>query len=212
MAAATTALIVGGAVMAGAGAAKSITGAKQAKKARKAIENYEYQELTNAYSNLAPSTAGAELQAETIARQSATMTEQASKLGARGVAMSGQIAEMETQGMRQIAATLDQQQAEYDRLIAAGEMERQQMIESRSRQELAGLGQMYNVGQQNLWGGIGDIVQGGLTAGAGLFGGGGLFGSAQAQAAPPLAPTQSAYQHTGQITPPSTSGQPNQFM
>lgn len=164
MAAATTAILAGTAALtAGAAVAKSISGASMASEAKSAIEGYQRQDLENAYAKLAPSTAGAELQAENLMRTTATLSEQAAGMGARGtVGMGGQIAEMETQQSRQIAAQLDEQKANLARLAASGEMEVQKMQEQREQQELAALGTMYQVGRQDMWSGITEATKSAL--------------------------------------------------
>lgn len=160
MAAATTLLLASAAVTTGAAVAKSIAGSSMASEAKQAIEGYERQELVNAYEKLAPSTAGAELQAENLMRTTATLSEQAGEMGARGtVGLGSKIMEQETQVSRQIAAQLDEQRANIDRLAASGEMGIQKMRESREQQELAALGQMYQTGRQDMWSGITEATK-----------------------------------------------------
>lgn len=178
MPAATTILLATGlAVGAASSTAQVIQGSKQQKAAKKALDNFQATEIENAYKNLAPSTAGAELQAETVSRQAATMSEQAGKAGARGVVgASGQIAEFETQNMRQIAAYLDERQKEYQTLIAQGEMQAQQLKVQQEGQELAGIGNLMNVGQQNLFGGLNNLANTAISASSLFAGTGGKAG------------------------------------
>ncbi len=163
---------VGAAIVGGVGAiAKGITGAKQASDARKAIENYQRQELTNAYDSLSVSTLGADFQREEMARATATGVQALQTAGAR--ALIGGIGRLQ-QGVntqsRQIASDLDRQQMQIDRLRAQDETRIRQMQERREEADLAGLGQQLAVGQQNMFSGIGDISQG-MFAMGGLLGG-----------------------------------------
>lgn len=170
MAAATTIILAAGlALSAGAATAQTVSANKDRKRAKQAMDNFETIEIENAYKNLAPSTAGEELQAETVARQSATMSEQASKSGARGVAFAGDIGEFETQNMRQISSYLDQRQKEYQTLLAQGEMQAQGLRLQQENAELAGIGNLYNVAQQNMASGINSLANTGISA-AGMLG------------------------------------------
>lgn len=151
-----------GAIIGGVGGvAKTILGASQASKARKAIENYKRQELTNAYEGLSVSTLGADLQREELARAAATSIGALQKSGVRGlVGGIGAVQQGVIQQSRQIGSDLDIQQKRIDELQAGDETRIQQMQERREEADLAGLGQQQNVGQQNLFSGIGDIAQG----------------------------------------------------
>lgn len=165
---------VGAAIIGGVGGiAKTIMGASQARRARKAIDQYQRQELTNVYGGLSVSTRGADLQREEMARATATGVQALQSGGVRGlVGGLGRVQAGVTSQSRQIGADLDMQQKEIDRLRASDESRIQQMTERREEADLAGLGQQQMVGQQNLYSGIGDIAQsasalGGMTGGAG---------------------------------------------
>ena len=168
-------------------------GASQARKARKAIEQYQRQEITNAYEGLSVSTMGADLQREEMARATATGVQALQAGGVRGlVGGLGQVQAGVTAQSRQIGADLDIQQKEIDQLRAGDEKRIQQMTERREEADLAGLGQQLAVGQQNLYGGIGDIAQSASAAG-GMMGGMGatpqvqaVGGGLQAQGAAPM--------------------------
>lgn len=155
------------------GIAKTIMGAGQARRARKAIDAYDRQELTNVYGGLSVSTMGADLQREELARATATGVQALQQGGVRGlVGGLGKLQAGNIQQSRQIGADLDVQQKEIDKLRAGDERRIQQMTERREEADLAGLGQQLAVGQQNLYSGVGDIAQsasafGGMLGGAG---------------------------------------------
>jgi hypothetical protein len=141
------------------GIVKGVMGAKQASKARKAIDSYQRQDLTNIYEDLSVSTKGAELQREELARATATSIGALQQGGIRGVLGGiGKVQEQNIAASRQIGADLDIQQKEIERLQAGDEARIQQITEQREQADLAGLGQQLSVGQQNLMGGIGDIA------------------------------------------------------
>tara|TARA_R110000803_G_scaffold78075_2_gene143098 strand:- start:17114 stop:17704 length:591 start_codon:yes stop_codon:yes gene_type:complete len=159
---------VGAAAIGGIGAiAKTVMGAKQARQAREAIENYQRQDLTNAYSSLSVSTLGADLATEELARATATGVQALQQGGSRALigGMGGVLGQNIAQS-RQIGAGLDAQQKDIDKLRAQDDQRIRQMMERREEQDLAGLGQQLMVGQQNKFSGIGD-----LTKMAGAFGG-----------------------------------------
>lgn len=201
----TTLLLAGAAVTTGAAVAKSISGSKMASEAKDAINDFERQDIENAYAKLAPSTAGAELQAENLMRTTATLSEQAGETGARGtVGMGGEILKMETQASREIAAQLDEQKATLDKLAASGEMQTQAIREQRENQELAALGQMYQTGRQDMWSGITEASKGlsnvlGMAGGGG--GGGGPMFPAGTQASNQFMPELSQSNFINQFNP-----------
>lgn len=143
------------------GITKGILGASQASKARKAIDDYKRQELTNAYDQLSVSTLGADLQREELARASASSIQALQQSGIRGlVGGIGKVQQNNIQQSRQIGADLDMQQRQIEQLVATDDARIRAMQETREQEDLAGLGQQQNVGQQNMFSGIGDVAQG----------------------------------------------------
>lgn len=150
--------------------AQGIMGASQASKAKKAIEGYRRQELTNVAEGISISTKGAELAAEEMARIASTSVQALQQSGVRGVVGGiGQVQKSVMLQAEQIGADLDKQEKERQKLIAQEEARIRDMQERREEADLAGLGQQLAVGQQNLFGGI----QGLSTALAGMKGSGG---------------------------------------
>ena len=148
-----------GAASAGIGAvggiAQTIIGAGQARKARKAIENYDRQEITNLSEGLKVSTKGADLATQELARTNAT-TVSALKAGGVRALMGGlpKIQEATIKQAAQIGVDLDEQIIDVQRQEIAGAEKARQMIERREEADLAGLGQQMNVGQQTMASGL----------------------------------------------------------
>ncbi len=163
--------IIAGAIAAGAGLFRTISGAIQTKKYRDLIENYQRQTLRNPYGHLKVSTLGAMFQQRNAAQQTATALYNLRQSGAN--AIFGNVGKVVKQNYRvneKVAANLDQQLARNELYKARGAMTVQQMGERREEQDLAGLGTALNVSQQNMYGGMSDIMQGALVAGGGIKG------------------------------------------
>lgn len=164
----------------GGGRARSRRASKEAAAAQKAIDNYDRQELLNAYAGLSVSTFGADLQREELARATATSVSALQQAGIRGlVGGLGRVQSINALQSRQIGADLDVQQKAIDQMRAQDETQIRQMMERREEQDLAGLGQQLNVALQNRATAQSDITQGLFgIAGAALGGGfGNLFGN-----------------------------------
>ena len=168
MAAATT-IAMAGVGLLGSGY-QAIKGAKDAKDAQRALENYERQELTNTAEGLQVSTLGADLQREEQARLAATQVGALQGAGARGVIGGlGRVEAGNQQMNRQIGAELDAQQKQIDQMRAQDQANIRSMQEQREQQDVAALSSQYNAGNQMMWQGIGGVAQTGM-AGLGAIG------------------------------------------
>jgi len=163
---------IGAVASAGAGIVKSISGAKEAKRSRRAIDAYERTPLENIYQNTQISRLGADLQVEQQAQQGASMIEALRKGGTRGIIGGmGRLAMRENAFNRQVAADLDRQQKELDMLEAGDEARIRGIKEQRDRENLAGLGQRLQTGRAQMWGGIDTAIGGISQIGSSLAGG-----------------------------------------
>lgn len=150
-----------GALGAGVGLYTTIQGAKQARDAKNALENYERQELKNVAEDLQVSTLGSDLQREEQARLSASQIDALQGSGTRGIIGGLGRVEAGNQNVnRQIAADLDMQQREIDRMRAQDETRIQNMQEQREIQDISALSSQYNTGQQNMMSGLGNTIAG----------------------------------------------------
>jgi len=114
--------VVMAAIAGGAALAKGIAGAVQASKARRALENFQRQELKNITEGLRVSTLGAELQTQEAQRRFATSVDALRSGGVRGVV--GGLGQQEMQQQRlqqQISADLDRQQMAIEQMRAQDE-------------------------------------------------------------------------------------------
>jgi len=168
MAAATT-IAMAGVGLLGSGY-QAIKGAKDAKDAKRALENYDRQELSNIAEGLQVSTLGADLQREEQSRLAATQVGALQGAGTRGVIGGlGRVEAGSQQMNRQIGAELDAQQKEIDRMRAQDEANIRSMQEQREQQDVAALSSQYNAGNQMMFQGIGGMAQTGI-AGLGALG------------------------------------------
>jgi len=112
------------------------------------IDNFEWQELTNPYKDLAPSTAGAEMRLDESARTTATSVEALRGAGARGIIGGvGKVGAQSAVVARDVAAGIDEQQKALDMAAAGQDINNQAIIEKRQQDELAGYGNMLDVGR-----------------------------------------------------------------
>lgn len=151
--------LVSGVVAGIGGIAKAVSGASEARRAREALANYRRQELRNVYEGVGVSTLGADLRREEAARLAATSIDALQASGARGVLGGiGGVQQQSNLVNRQIAANLDEQQKQLDRLRAQDQARIRQIQEQREVADLQGLGQQLQTGRQDLFSGLGDIA------------------------------------------------------
>ena len=161
------AIAIGGlAVSAIGGIAQAISGASRTSKAKRALENYQRQELRNVTEGMRVSTLGAELQTQEAQRRFATSVEALRSGGVRGlVGGLGQQEQLQQTQQQQIAADLDRQQQQIEMMRAQDEARIRAMQEERETQEIAGIGSEIAAGRQLTQAGIGGLMNAGLSAG-----------------------------------------------
>ncbi len=170
-----TATAIGLGISAAGAAANAISGASRARKAKKALENYKRQELTNVAKDLRVSTLGAEMQTLAAQRQASSTIDALRKGGVRG--MLGGAKDLQAgqqQVQQQISADLDRQQMGIQQMQMQEEQNIRSMQEKRESQDIAGLGAEMAAGRAQVQEGITGLA--GAAAGA-------------AQAIPDKAPT-----------------------
>jgi hypothetical protein len=144
---------------------QAIKGAQQARDARRALEEYERQELRSPFEDVQVSTMGADLQREEQARLAATQTEALQGAGVRGLVGGLGRVEAGSQMMNaQIGADLDQQQRQIDMALAQDRAAIRGMQEQREYQDIAALSSQFNAGNQQFMAGLGGIAQSGMAA------------------------------------------------
>ena len=139
---------------------QAIKGAKDARDAKNALDNYKRQEFNNIAEGLQVSTLGADLQREEQARLASSQVDALQGMGARGVIGGlGRVEAGNQMVNRQIAADLDAQQKQIDQIRAQDEATIRGMQEQREYSDIAGLSSQYNAGNQMMWQGIGGVAQ-----------------------------------------------------
>lgn len=164
------------------GYTKYVEGDRMENDARMKINSFKWQDLNNPYKTLKVSTLGADLQREENTRMNASIEKMLQGAGTRATAASlGTVVAGSNDVNRKIAAGLDEQQKNIDQMAAQDEVRKQQMIEGRQANELAGYGQMMNIGRQEKYGGISDMMNTAFAASSFIPSGdrgGGMGGSA----------------------------------
>jgi len=155
---ATAVAIAAGSAAAG-GLAKGVIGASRASKAKRAMDNFKRQELTNIADGLRVSTIGAQLQTQEAQRRFATSVDALRSGGVRGlVGGLGQVEQQQQLQQQQIAAGLDQQQVQIDQIRAQDQGNIRGMVEQRQSFDYQMLAGQRAAGQQALMSGIGDVA------------------------------------------------------
>ncbi len=143
-------------------------GAQDKKAAKKAMDNYKTQPLTNKAENLTVSTRGADLAKEGQARLQAGQIDALRGSGLRGLGFLGRVEEGSQRVYDRISTNLDEQQKAIDREVMNEDIKIRQMKESRQQQDLAALSSQYNAGNQQMWDGTSNALQSASAAGTGI--------------------------------------------
>ena len=175
MAAATSIILAGTALAStGLGVAKSVKEAKQAREAKKNIDNYQRQEIDFNNYLMAVDTPTDQYvqQLKRVQQESANYSEQASSAGARGLSLLPGIQEQTYAQEEQLAANFQNQLYELQKqqaIMAAEQESREfQARENREQRELAGYGALYEAGRQGRYAGMTEAL-GGLQSIGGML-------------------------------------------
>lgn len=123
-------------------------GEKQKKEAKKALNNLDQQALENVYQDLPISTVGSDFLKEQNSRTTSQLVGASRNAGIRGVLSAvPKIQSFSNDSNREGQAYLDGQVQDRNRLIASDNQRIQGMEEQRYNAELAGIGQLMEVGQ-----------------------------------------------------------------
>jgi len=165
MCAAITSAVIGVGV-----SAYTVYNAEQQKsEAKKAISEFESQDLPNPYENVQVSTMGADMQTDAAQSAFATSVDALQRGGTRAVVSAlPRISETNILLQNQIAADIDRQAKERDMMIARGDENIRQIRENREQLALQGLGQQLQVGRQDSAGGMMNLVSGMLAGSTAL--------------------------------------------
>ncbi len=149
MAAITTAVISAG--MAGY---QIYQGAEQKKKAKQALNNYERQELDNAFEDIQISTMGSDLMREENQRNMATAVDVMGQAGDRAI-IGGipKLVSTMNNANQEARAYLDNQVQKRDYAIAGDNQRIEGIQENRDTANINALGQQVQAGNQDMWSG-----------------------------------------------------------
>ena len=167
MAAITSAAV--GAVGLGMSAYQAIDGANRQKKAQRELNNYERQELNNAFENVQISTMGSDLLREEGARTTANLVDATQMGGARTI-IGGipRVVGASNEINREAAKMLDDQVQNREYAIAGDNTRIEGITENRDIANIAGLSSQINAGRQDMWSGFGSALSSAAYMGRGL--------------------------------------------
>jgi hypothetical protein len=167
MAAATSAII--GATSLGLSAYKSIDGAQRQKNAQRELNNYERQELNNAFEDVQISTMGSDLLREENARTSANLVDATQQGGARTI-IGGipRISATTNQINQEAAKMLDDQVLKREYAIAGDNARIEGITENRDNANISALSSQVEAGRQDMWSGFGSALSSAAYMGRGL--------------------------------------------
>ena len=140
------------------GISKHFEGKKKYKRGQKLIDSFEFSDLDNVQEDRQVSTRAADLAVEQGNIMAATSTEAIRSGGARAIAGGlGRVQARQNDIVNQAGANLDMQEKEIQAATARDNAAIRSMRENREANELAGYGQMMNVGMGMKYQGITDV-------------------------------------------------------
>lgn len=130
-------------------------GEQKKKEARDAMNNFNRQELENVFEDMPISTLGSDIAREEASRTTASLVQASRQAGSRGVFSSiPKIQAYNNEANRRNQLELDNKIDRRNELIANDNQRIQAMQENRDNQELAGIGQLMDVGEAQSMSGI----------------------------------------------------------
>lgn len=154
MAVGTAAALVGGAgaLMSGY---QAITGAKEKRRAQRELNNYERQELDNAFAEMPISMEGIDYMSDANAGTTAAMADAARNGGTRGIIGAvPKIVGASNAMNANIARYLDEQYNRRNQLIAGDNARIEGIRENRDNMNISALSSQVQAGNQNFWDGM----------------------------------------------------------
>jgi len=184
--------VAGQAVGAGIGAiggvVNMIEGAKQAREAKDALDNYERQKFTNVAEGMQVSRLGADLQREEASRTTSNSVNTLANAGSRSlIGGLGKVQAMNQDVNQKIAADLDMQRKAIEQAQADDNVRIRQLQEAREIGDINALSSQYNSGKQQKASGFGQLTQA-ASMGASALGGKEGVQMPKAESIDPLTP------------------------
>lgn len=167
MCAAVTSAVIGAAGL-GMSAYQAIDGANRSKKAQRELNNYERQELNNAFENIQISTMGSDLLREENARTTANLVDATQMGGARTIIGGIPRIVGTTNDINQEAAKmLDDQVRQREYAIAQDNARIEGITENRDMANISALSSQVEAGRQDMWSGFGSALSSAAYMGRG---------------------------------------------
>jgi hypothetical protein len=150
---------VQGAVGIAGGVSKFFEGKKMQRRAQKLIDSFEFSKLQNVQENREVSTRGADVALEEANIMAASSVDALKSGGSRAVLGGlGRVQANKNSVAQGVGANLDAQEKDIQAAVANDNGILRGMKENRETNEIAGYGQMLNVGMGMKYGGIADSV------------------------------------------------------
>jgi hypothetical protein len=138
-------------------------GAKDKKAGEQALNNYERQDLNNAFENVKISTIGSDLLKEESQRTSANLVDASRNAGVRGI-LGGipKIQEFTNNQNREAQKLLDDQVQKREYAIAGDETKLREIKEDRDNANLSAISSQIQQGNADMWNGITGVAKGAM--------------------------------------------------
>lgn len=179
--AAATAIGLGGLALSGV---QAIDGMNRSKKAQRELNNYERQELNNAFEDVQISTMGSDLLREENARTTANLVDATQMGGARTI-IGGipRVVGASNEINREAAKMLDDQVQRREYAIAQDNSRIEGITENRDIANINALSSQVDAGRQDMWAGFGSALSSAAYMGRGMKanGSGGEFEAPKTQ-------------------------------
>ena len=155
---------VGLGIAAAASIGQMVSGAVKTSRAKKALRNYQRQELKTVTDEMRVSTLGAEQRARQAQQRAVSTIDALRSGGVRGIVGGlGRQEAMQQNLDRKIAADLDRQQKAIEDAQARDRMRVQAMQERREEADIAGLGSQLGMARQQTQAGMSGLMQAGVS-------------------------------------------------
>lgn len=166
--AAVSSAIIGGAGLVMSGV-QAIDGMNRSKKAQRELNNYERQELNNAFEDVQISTMGSDLMREEGARTTANLVDATQMGGARTV-IGGipRVIGASNEINREAAKMLDDQVQRREYAIAQDNARIEGITENRDIANINALSSQVEAGRQDMWSGFGSALSSAAYMGRGM--------------------------------------------
>lgn len=140
---------------------KAYQGMKQKKEAQNELNDYERQDLTNAFENVKISTVGTDLMREENQRTSANLVDASRNAGIRGI-LGGipKIQASTNDQNREAQVSLDNQVQKREYAVAEDNTRLRGIKENRDNANIAALSSQIDKGEQDMWDGITGAAKG----------------------------------------------------